>query len=171
MDDQSRSALLRANIERAGVPDVATAWAHEIGNARMLLGIAIKQRYAGHSRQAGHIAAMCHAGAYAGKYVVVVDDDVDVSDLEELIWAMLTRSDPASSIDIIKGAWSTLLDPRIPPWDKEAGNTTNSRAIIDACRPFHWRDQFPAVNAPSREAASEARGRFAWLLDGRSEPG
>ena len=167
----TRSAMLRENIEKAGVPDVIMAWAHEVGNARMLLGVAIRQRYAGHSKQAGHIAAMCHVGAYAGKYVVVVDDDIDVSNLEELIWAMITRSDPATSIDIINGAWSTLLDPRIPPWEKLAGNTTNSRAIIDACRPFHWKDQFPMINAPSQEEAARARQKFGWILQGKQQPG
>ena len=92
---------MRENIGKAGVPDVTAAWAHEIGTARLLLGVAIKQRYPGHAKQAGHIAAMCHAGAYAGRYVIVVDDDIDVSNLEEVIWAMCTRSDPADSIDII----------------------------------------------------------------------
>jgi UbiD family decarboxylase len=162
----TRSALLRDNIARAGVPDVTAAWAHEVGNSRMLLGVAINQRYPGHAKQAGHIAAMCHVGAYAGKYVIVVDDDIDVSNLEELMWATVTRSDPASSIDIIRGAWSTPLDPSIPPWRKEAGDTTNSRAIIDACRPYHWRDTFPDVNAPTATLAKEARSRFGWLRDG-----
>ena len=97
--------------------------------------------------------------------MVVTDEDVDVSDLEELIWAMLTRSDPATSIDIIKGAWSTHLDPRISPEDKEAGNLTNSRAIIDACRPFHWKDEFPPVNSPSLELARESREKWGYLLD------
>src|SRR5262249_38716385 len=32
-----RSALLRENIEKAGVPGVTAAWAHEVGNARLLL--------------------------------------------------------------------------------------------------------------------------------------
>ena len=117
-----RSALLRENIEKAGVPDVAAAWAHEVGTARLLLGVAIKQRYPGHAKQAGHIAAMCHVGAYCGRYVIVVDDDIDVSNLDELIWAMLTRSDPATSIDIIRNAWSTPLDPRIEPERKAAGD-------------------------------------------------
>ena len=43
----------------------------------------------------GHIATMCHIGAYCGRYTIVVDDDIDVSNLEEVIWALLTRSDPA----------------------------------------------------------------------------
>ena len=161
----TRSALLKENIAKAGVPDVAAAWLHEVGTARMLVAVSIKQRYPGHAKQAGHIACQCHVGAYAGKYVIVTDDDIDVSNLEELVWAMLTRSDPATSIDIITNAWSTPLDPRIPPWEKDKGNFTNSRAIIDACRPFHWRDQFPPVNAPSKELAKESRDKWGWLCD------
>ena len=162
----TRSAMLRDAIEKAGVPDVHAAWAHEVGNSRMLLAVAIRQRYPGHAKQAGHVAAMCHVGAYAGKYVVVTDEDVDISNLEEMTWAMITRSDPATSIDIIKDAWSTPLDPRIPPEEKARGNMTNSRAIVDACRPFHWKDDFPPVNAPTQEVARRAREKFGYLLEG-----
>jgi 4-hydroxy-3-polyprenylbenzoate decarboxylase len=161
----ARSALLKEALQTAGIPDVTSVWAHEVGGARMFVAIAIKQRYAGHARQAGHVACQCQVGAYAGKYVVVVDDDIDVSDLDELMWAMLTRSDPATSIDFVNNAWSTPLDPRIPPEKRERGDFTNSRAIIDACRPFHWRDKFPKVNMPPREVINETRERFGWILD------
>jgi UbiD family decarboxylase len=159
-----RSGLLRENIEKAGVPGVAAAWAHEVGNARLLLAVAINQRYPGHAKQAGHIATMCHVGAYCGRYTIVVDDDIDVSNLEEVVWALLTRSDPATSIDIVRNAWSTPLDPRIEPWRKEAGDYTNSRAVIDACRPYHWRDKFPAVNLPSPERRRQALQMFGHLF-------
>jgi len=160
----TRSALLKQEIEKAGVPDITAAWAHECGGARMLLAVAIKQRYPGHVKQVGHIASQCHVGAYAGKYVVVVDDDVDASNLEEVMWAVVTRSDPATSIDIITNSWSTPLDPRLTPEDREKGNYTNSRAIIDACRPFHWRDRFPLVNRLSPKDLCEAREKFGYLL-------
>ncbi len=159
-----RSGLLRQQIEKAGVPDVSSVWAHEVGSSRMLLAVAIKQRYGGHSKQAGQVAAMCHVGAYAGKYVIVVDDDVDVSNLEDLMWATITRSDPATSIDIIHGTWSTPLDPRLDPVDRERGNFTNSRIIIDATRPYHWRDKFPRVNMPTPEESKKAREKFGFLL-------
>ncbi len=159
-----RSALLKEQIEQSGVPDVSAVWCHEVGGSRMLTGISIKQRYPGHATQAGHIAAQCRVGGYAGKYVVVVDDDVDVSDLGDLMWAMAFRSDPATSIDIIKDAWSTPLDPSIPPSDKAIGNTTNSRAVIKACRPFHWRDQYPKVNMPPPELWAEAKIKWGYLL-------
>jgi len=132
----------------------------------MLLNVAVEQKYAGHAIQVGHVASQCHVGAYAGKYVIVVDEDIDVSNLEEVIWAMVTRSDPATSIDIIHNAWSTALDPRIHPDDKAKGKLTNSRAIIDATRPFEWRDRFPPVNMPSPEVARRAREKFSYLLEG-----
>ena len=66
-------------------------------------------------------------------------------------------------IDLVSNAWSTALDPRIPPQEKDKKNFTNSRAIIaiiDTCRPFHWRDKFPKVNAPSPEVLLEATERW-----------
>src|SRR6195256_2406175 len=39
-----RSGLLRANLYTAGGPGLAAAWAHEVGNARLLLVVAITQR-------------------------------------------------------------------------------------------------------------------------------
>ena len=56
-------------------------------------------------------------------------------------------------------------DPRISPEDKAKGNLTNSRAIIDACRPFHWKDEFPHVNAPPPDMAREAREKWGYLCD------
>ena len=159
-----RSGMLRENLTRAGVPDVTATWAHEVGTSRLLLGVAIKQRYAGHATQAGHIACQCHVGAYAGRYVIVVDDDIDVSNLEELIWAMLTRSDPASSIDIVHNAWSTGLDVRIDPERRAKDDFTNTRAIINACRPWHWRDKFPKVTSSSPGALRMARAKFGHLV-------
>ncbi len=76
---------------------------------------------------------------------------------------MLTRSDPATSIDIIHNAWSTPLDPRIDPEQKAKGDYTNSRAIINACKPWHWRDKFPKVNMPSADQRRIARQRFGYL--------
>ena len=100
-----RSAMIKQNMTNGGVPGVTKVWCHEVGASRLLHGIAIRQGYPGHAVQAGFIAAQCGASAYASKYVIVVDDDVDVTNLEELIWAMCTRTDPKESIQFIEGAW------------------------------------------------------------------
>jgi UbiD family decarboxylase len=155
-----RSALLKREIEAAGVPDVTAVWCHGVGGCRLLNVVAIKQRYPGHSRQAGHVAAMCRTGAYLGRYVIVVDDDIDVTDLDEVMWAVVTRSDPETSLDIIHRAWSGPLDPAIAP-DKKG---FNSRLIIDACRPWEWRDKFPPAIGPSPEVKRETREKWGFLL-------
>ena len=164
-----RSATIKQNIANAGVPGVTQVWCHEIGGARMFHGIAIKQRYPGHAVQAGHIAAQCGASAYASKYIVVVDDDVDVTNLDHLLWAMLTRTDPKESIQFIEGSWDSPADPRLSPEKRAKGDMTHSVAIIDACRPWSWRDKFPPTNTPSAEVARKAKEKFGWLLDGKAK--
>jgi 4-hydroxy-3-polyprenylbenzoate decarboxylase len=90
---------------------------------------------------------------------VVVDEDIDVTDLEQVVWAMCTRSDPERSIDFIKRAWSGPLDSAIRPEEKGF----NSRALIDATRPWEWRDRFPMVNAPSPATLKKAHDKWGWL--------
>jgi UbiD family decarboxylase len=163
-----RSAMIKQNMTNAGVPDVQQVWCHEVGGARMLHGVSIRQRYPGHAVQAAHIAAQCGASAYASKYVVVTDEDVDVTDLDNLLWAMLTRTDPIHSIEFIRGSWDSGADPALPPERRAVGDMTHSVALINACKPYHWREKFPPSNAPSAEVARKAREKFGWLLSGKS---
>ena len=74
-------------VERAGLSGVKGVWCHEAGGARMFNVIAIKQAYPGHARQAGLLAASCQSGSYLGRFVVVVDDDVDPTDMFDVLWA------------------------------------------------------------------------------------
>lgn len=141
-----QSAMIWEEIEAAGLPGVEGVWCHEAGAIRMFVVVSIKQMHAGHAARAGYITANCHSANYAGRWVVVVDDDIDPTDLNDVIWAMSTRCDPNEEIEFIKRAWSTPLDPmlRKPPW-------VSSRAIVDACRPHEWKDEFPPVASASHE--------------------
>jgi len=76
---------------------------------------------------------------------------IDPTSLDEVLWAMCTRCDPAEDIDFIQRAWSGPLDPIIQPGQK--GH--NSRMIIEAVRPWEWRDKFPATSAISDETRTE----------------
>jgi 4-hydroxy-3-polyprenylbenzoate decarboxylase len=161
-----RSAMIKQNMVNAGVPGVNQVWCHEVGGARMLHAVSITQRYPGHAVQAAHIAAQCGGSAYASKYIVVCDDDVDVTNLDHMLWAMITRTDPAESIQFIRGSWDSNADPAIPPARRKAGDLTHSVALINACKPWHWKDEFPPSNTPSAEVTRKAREKFGWLLDG-----
>ena len=135
-----RSAMVWEELERAGVPDVVGVYCPPEGNTRLLTVVAIRQRYPGHARQAGAIASQCHAAAYLGRFTVVVDDDIDPTDMKDVWWAMTTRCDPADDIEILRRCWSGPLDPIVQKGKKGF----NSRAIIDACRPYDWIKDFPA---------------------------
>ena len=161
----TRSPFLMKDLQAAGVPGVTGAWCHEVGGSRILLAVSIKQRYTGHARQAGHVASMCRTGVDGNRWVIVTDDDIDVTNLDEVIYAALSRADPADDIDFIRGAKTQKSDPRLPPWERDAGNLTTSRMIIDACIPYHWRDDFPEINQPSAESLKRAREKFGYLLD------
>lgn len=155
-----RSALVKEALEAANIPDVKGVWCHEIGGTRLFLAVSVKQRYPGHARQTAAVALQCQAGAYLGRYVVVVDEDIDVTDLNEVIWAICTRSDPEESIDILRRCWSGPLDPRLP----EGKKGFSSRAIIDATRPYEWKDKFPPVVGASRELIRRVTEKWGDVL-------
>ena len=154
-----RSARLRGDLEAASIPGIVGVWCHEVGGSRLFNAISIDQRYAGHARQVGHAAASVHTGAYLGRYVVVVDDDIDVMDLEQVLWAMCTRCDPVEDIDFIRRAWSGPLDPRLPK-----GVTSNSRGLLDACRPYEMLKDFPPVVKASAELRDKVARKFSQYL-------
>ena len=148
-------------LEAAGIPGVQGVWAHEAGGSRFWLTVSIKQMYGGHSKQAGMVAASCHAGAFNNRWVVVVDDDVDPSNINDVIWAMCTRVDAREDLEIIKGGWSSALDPMCYDYD---GDRRNTRTIIDACIPWSRIKTFPKVARNSKELESKVREKFAKFM-------
>ena len=90
----------------------------------------------------------------------MVDDDIDPTDINHVIWAMCTRCDPREDVDIIRGCWSTHLDPMC--YDGET-DRRNARVVIDACKPFARRDTFPVVARSSKEL--DARIQAKWAAD------
>ncbi len=72
---------------------------------------------------------------------------------------------PKQSIQFIEGAWDSRADPRMEPEKRIIRDQTHSVAVIDACRPYKWRDKFPESNAPTAETTRVAREEFGWLLD------
>jgi hypothetical protein len=91
----------------------------------------------------------------------VVDDDVDPMNLEEVIWAVTTRCDPADDIEIMRKTWGSRVDPLLRP----GSVPYNSRALIDACRPYDRLSDFPRVAEASprlvRETVSKWKELFA----------
>lgn len=149
------------HLERGGVTDIMGVWGF---STQLLIAVSIRQRYAGHAQQ----ALLTMAGFRQGDmkaYYVAVDDDIDPSNLEEVVWAMSTRADPAISIEILRGGFTGGTDPRLSPAQRASGDMTMGRVLINACKPFHWRDKFPKSNVFSPEERHAVEQRWPELLN------
>jgi len=77
------------------------------------------------------VAYKLMAEDYYLKYVIVVEDDVDIHVDQDVLWAVATRSQPEHALEILRHTDGNALDPS----QREEGIT--SRAIIDATTPPH----------------------------------
>jgi hypothetical protein len=75
------------------------------------------------------------------RFVIVVDHDVDPTNLEEVMWAVSTRCEPGEDIEIMRKTWGSRVDPLLT----DPKRPYNTRALIDACRPYERIQDFPRV--------------------------
>ncbi|HTH98418.1 MAG TPA: UbiD family decarboxylase [Stellaceae bacterium] len=156
-----RCGAIWNQLEAAGIPEVKGVWAHEAGGSRFWTTVSIKQLYGGHAKQAGMVAAHCLAGAYCNRWTVVVDDDIDPTNFDEVMWAICSRVDTREDIDIIEGGWSSALDPMCYDGDTDR---RNGRIIVNACRPFNRRETFPRIARSSKELDARIKAKWAHIL-------
>lgn len=150
-------------IEKVGVPEIRGVWLLESGYHNFIV-VSIRQKYAGHSRQAAHAVLGSRSGGYHGRFIVLVDEDVDPTNVSDVLWAIGTRCDPATSFEVARSCWSTPIDPRISPEERERGDFTSSRGIIDACKPFHWIKKFPSTSTITNQEFEETLRKWSPML-------
>lgn len=158
-----KSAMIQDALVSTGLPGVEGVWAHEVGGGRQLLVVALNQQYAGHVRQAGYLTSQLPAAAYMNKFVVVVDGDVDPRSLNDVMWAVCTRTEPARDIEIMRDTWGSRVDPL----RQEGAAAFNTRAVIDACRPWERLDSFPVVAEASHDLLDRVRNKWPDVLGER----
>jgi 3-polyprenyl-4-hydroxybenzoate decarboxylase len=73
-----------------------------------------------------------------------------------------TRTDPDIDIDIIKRGMGSKNDPMSIAYTTSAPLT--SKAIIDACRPYDYLAQFPAVAEASKELQQQVLAKWHHVL-------
>ena len=107
-----RSARILDDLDRIGVSGVVGAYAHPAAASGWgMVVVSMQQQYAGHAAQVLALTAQCPAAAYYTKWIIAVDEDVDPTDFNDVMWALSTRCHPAEDLDILRNTWSTGLDP------------------------------------------------------------
>lgn len=162
-----RAALIWNALDASGISGVNGVWCHEEGYSRAFTTVSLKQKFGGHAVMAGHIASQCRPGAVAGRYTVVVDEDIDPSNLNDVVWAMCSRNDPATGIDIIENTMGTPLDPISKHAEgKDLLEYTSSRAVVLAVKPFDKiiHNTFPDVVKADGETDARIREKYGDLF-------
>lgn len=136
------ASLLRA--ARTAVPQTtAVSWFR--GGGPTTLVIALQKSLEGQPMRAA-LAAM--AASNIVKQVIVVDDDIDIEDSHEVLWAVSTRVRADEDITILKNLQGNLLDP------SQSGYGKTSGFVVDATKPLDG--PFP----PPARVPSDAVDRY-----------
>jgi 2,5-furandicarboxylate decarboxylase 1 len=112
---------------RAIVPGVRAVALPESGTGRLHCYIAIEKRVEGEARLA---AMAAFTSSELIKHVIVVDEDIDVFDDREVLWAIATRVQAERDVETLRGVKGSRLDPSAPDPDYA------SKLIVDATRPL-----------------------------------
>ncbi len=103
----------------SGVQNIKGVWAYA---RRLMMVISIEQtRYGRCQAMRCSLPQACAARRGVDRYFVVVDEDIDITDINHVLWALFTRVDPAESIHVLRTP-TTAIDPRLSPAKREAGD-------------------------------------------------
>ena len=146
----SREAEILNALQR-NLPNVRSVHVPTTTVGALMAIVSMKKTAEGQPKQA--IMAALGTEFYV-KTVVVVDDDVDIFDLSDVMWAVITRTRADQDITFIHGAMGAILDPTSDPEDH-----TVTKVGIDATKPT-GRDF-----AERLTITDEQRGRVRGILE------
>jgi 2,5-furandicarboxylate decarboxylase 1 len=129
------------------IPNVKAVHVPLSGTSSFTAYVSITQ---GRPGEAKHVIPIALGVDHYLKLVIVVDDDIDVFDESDVLWAVATRMQPDRDLVIISGSLGALLDPSAD----ERGVT--AKLGIDATRPFGEPFAEKLVMSPDRMAWARA---------------
>ncbi len=127
------SAVAWNLLDEIGVPNVTGVWCRPVV-AGTNLRVQIKKIYRGQAKQVAN--ALWGAGYYLAKNLIVVDDDIDISDDDAVEWAIAWRVNAAmGDIVFFPGTIGSMLDPSVPLKERNVlkyGQGKWTRVLVDA---------------------------------------
>lgn len=152
-----RSARIQDNLADMKVPGIQAVYCHPAAaSANCLVVVSLRQMYPGHASQALALTAHCPAATYYTKWIVAVDEDVDPTSFDEVMWAMSTRCNPAGDLDVLRNTMSFRADPSLAPEVKPFG----SKVLVNACTPYQHRASAPARTALRESIYTRVKSRW-----------
>lgn len=117
--------------------------------------VSIEQMYPGHPEQAAVLATHVPDAIYNHTINIVVDADIDPTNLDEVMWALATRYAPEHDTQILRNVWGYHADPALPDDMSEWG----SKILIDATTNYkHYEPEEVPERTTLERAIYEAIG-------------
>jgi 4-hydroxy-3-polyprenylbenzoate decarboxylase len=112
-------------------PEIVDFWLPPEGCSYRIAVVSMRKAYPGHAKRVMMgIWSFLRQFMYT-KWVIVVDDDIDVRNWKDVMWAISTRMDPARDITLVEGTPIDYLDFASP----ESG--LGSKIGLDATNKLH----------------------------------
>jgi UbiD family decarboxylase len=141
-----REAEIRNALRRV-IPDVRAVHVPTSGGAAFTAYVSIRQTRPG---EAKHVIPIVLGVDHYIKFVVVVDEDIDVFDESDVLWAMAMRAQADRDLVVINGSLGAILDP------SASSDGLTAKLGIDATKPFGQASAEKLVMAPEQMAWARA---------------
>ncbi|MBS0969539.1 3,4-dihydroxybenzoate decarboxylase [Chimaeribacter arupi] len=139
---------------------VKNVYAHSAGGGKFLAILQVQKRHDGDDGMTRQAALIALAVYRELKNVILVDEDVDLFDTDDVLWAMQTRFSGDMDAIFVPGVAGHVLDPsQTPQYDpRVTAKGTTTKTIFDCTVPFHLKEHFvraqfqevdPSLWAPS----------------------
>lgn len=123
---------------------VQNVYAHSSGGGKFLAILQVRKRSAGDDGMTRQAAILALAVYRELKNVILVDEDVDLFDSDDILWAMQTRFSGDLDTIFVPGVAGHVLDPsQSPLYDpRVTAMGTTTKTIYDATVPFPLKEHF-----------------------------
>ena len=123
---------------------VKNVYAHSAGGGKFLGIIQVAKRNSGDDGMTRQAALIALAVYRELKNVFLVDEDVDLFDSDDVLWAMQTRFSGDLDTIFIPGIAGHVLDPsQTPLYDPRiTAKGTTTKTVYDCTVPFHLKEHF-----------------------------
>jgi 4-hydroxy-3-polyprenylbenzoate decarboxylase len=166
-----RAAIAWSTLRKVGVPGVTGVYVHPVTNGTTIV-VQIRKVNEGHPKMVASALWSTGAALYRYKNVIVVDEDIDISDYSALDWAIAYRVRAGTDdVVVFPGSFGSPLDPSTPLELRsvaDLGSGLWNRVLIDATKTWRYRPReewggarFPPTVEPAPEDNERVRTRWS----------
>jgi 4-hydroxy-3-polyprenylbenzoate decarboxylase len=141
MSSLQRAAIAWSTLQNAGVPGVTGVYVHPVTNGTTV-AIQIRKVNEGHAKMVASALWSSNAALYRYKNVIVVDEDIDISDYSALDWAIAYRVRAGTDdVVVFPGSFGSPIDPSTPLELRsvaDLGSGLWNRVLIDATKTWRY---------------------------------